>query len=101
MKTHTQSNYSQFLHPTPSKKKKADSKIKKVSVNKNSKKQNKIKKENIKVTSLKENNLVESLKSQISSTLNSHTKGNTSNLQLFNELQLYLTHLHPLCITIQ
>ena len=44
---------------------------------------------------------IDSIKSQILSTFNSHKKGNTSNQQLFNELQLYLTRLHPLCITKQ
>lgn len=85
------------------KKKTAHSKIKKVSVIKESKikKQNKKKKDiSNKQIPISTNKLyIDSIKSQILFTLNSHKEGIMSNQQLFNALQLYLTCLHPLCIT--
>lgn len=82
------------------KKKKADSKRKKVLVNKESKikKDKDIKKKNLKLFySLEEINL-NKIKSQFLSTINNHTLGKISNQQLFSKLQLSLTHLHPLCL---
>ena len=91
------------LFEPSSKKKTAHSKIKKVSVIKESKikKQDKKEKDISKkqIPILTNKSQIDSIKSQILSTFNSHKKGNTSNQQLFNELQLYLTRLHPLCIT--
>ena len=82
------------------KKKSAHSKIKKSVKNKESK-INKNIREISKLTSLNENDLIEFLKRQLQNTLNTHTMGISSNQQLFADLQLYLTRLHPLCITKQ